>query len=622
MCGIAGIVSSDPTLDLRASVTRMTHRLAHRGPDAEGIFCQAPVALGHRRLSILDLSTAANQPFKDPTGRYVIVYNGEVYNFAELRQALRQHYEFRTQTDTEVILAAYLAEGPACLQRLNGMFAFAIWDRQRQELFLARDRLGIKPLYYYEAGGSLVFASELRALLDSGLVKRQLHANALVDYLTYQTVHAPDTLIEGVRMLEAGSYALLRDGVLEHHRFWELGGSSGGNIPQDKVLVQQQVRERLQVAVQRRLVSDVPLGAFLSGGIDSSAVVALMASVMEQPVNTFSVVFEEKDYDESPWSSMVAQKFNTRHTPILLKPSDFLEALPEALLAMDSPSGDGINSYVVSKVTRAAGITVALSGLGGDELFAGYPVFRQWSQLNDRAWFWKVPQFLRAGTGQLARALLHNHKSDRLQELLALRELDFAQAYPVFRKRASKPVLAQLNDGLPLGHNAVANLLEAQAPQLKHASHLSQVSIGEISTYTQNVLLRDTDQMSMAHALEVRVPFFDHELVEYVLAIPDALKYPHAPKQLLVDALGGLLPSEVVHRPKMGFVFPWEHWLRNELKPLGETAFQRLAQRSIFQAAPLLQLWQRFLAEDKKISWLNMWSLIVLDHWLDKHDIT
>jgi len=597
----------------------MTRRIAHRGPDAEGFWQEQGTALGHRRLSIIDLSDAANQPLEDASGRYVMVYNGEVYNYQQLRSQLQPHYAFRTQSDTEVVLAAFIQWGAEALQHLNGMFALAIWDRLEQRLLLARDRLGIKPLYYYQHGDKLLFASEIRALLASGLVPRRLNEAALVDYLTYQTVHAPHTLVEGIRMLEAGSWASWQAGNFEQHTYWDIASCRQRVVQDELPAIRQQLRQLLLQAVSRRLVSDVPLGAFLSGGIDSSAVVALMASASEQPVNTFSVVFEEKSFDESPWSAMVAQKFNTRHTPILLKPRDFLFALPEALAAMDSPSGDGINSYVVSKVTKEAGITVALSGLGGDELFAGYPVFRQWMQLQSRKWFWKVPQLLRQGTGQLARSLLNNHKTDRLHELITLQQMDFVHAYPVFRKLASQASIGRLGGHLPLQHNAVASMLAPKSSAIAAAPQLSQVSIGEIASYTQNVLLRDTDQMSMAHALEVRVPFFDHELVEYVLGIPDVYKYPHSPKQLLVDSLGELLPPEIVHRPKMGFVFPWSQWLRQELRPLADTAMQQLARRNILDGKQLLHIWQRFLQKDKKINWLNIWALVVLENWLDQN---
>ena len=619
MCGIAGILSKDPRLNLAHCIRKITEKIAHRGPDAEGVFVEKEVALGHRRLSIIDLSTEANQPFTDHSGRYHLVYNGELYNFQSLRERLSGQYQFITQGDTEVILAAYIQWGEDCLQHFNGMFALAIWDQHEKRLFMARDRLGIKPLYYYQKDGTLIFASEIRAILASDIVKRALKPAALVDYLTYQTIHAPATLVEGIHLLPAAHHASYQNDRFKVQRYWDMASCQYTGVPKERSAIQADIRDLLQQAVSRRLISDVPLGAFLSGGIDSSAIVALMAESSHQAINTFSVVFGEGRYDESVYSQMIAKKYRTQHSPILLTPSDFLDMLPHALQAMDSPSGDGINSYVVSKVTKAAGITVALSGLGGDELFAGYPVFRQWMQLYQKKWLWKLPLLLRNGTAQLMKALLNNHQSDRLQELISLPEMEFELAYPIFRKLRPTQAITQLNPSLPPHDNAVSTILATHSPSRSHIPQLSQVSIGEISSYTQHVLLRDTDQMSMAHALEVRVPFFDHELLEYVLAISDDLKYPTTPKQLLVDSLGDRLPKEIVHRPKMGFVFPWDHWLKNELYSFADHRLRQLAGRDIFDQTQLLMLWKRYIAQDKKVNWLHIWTLVVLEEWLNNN---
>ena len=352
----------------------MTDAIAHRGPNAEGHYVDESVALGHRRLSIIDLSPEANQPFFDSTGRYAMVFNGEVYNFMDIRHQLAD-YPFRTNCDTEVVLAAYIRWGEACLSRFYGMFAFAVWDKQEQRLFVVRDRLGIKPLYFYQDEKKFLFASEIRPLLASGLVAKKLDQEGLYDYFNYQTVHAPRTIVEGVFQLNPGEYAILKNGTFTKKTYWKLAPDQPDIVEGSYGEVKKQVRRLMLESVERRLVSDVPLGAFLSGGIDSTAVVALMAEVADQAVDTFSVVFEEPQFDESEYSELVARRFNTRHHPMLLKPQDFLNALPNALMAMDSPSGDAINTYVVSKVTKEAGVTVALSGLGGDELFAGYPLF-------------------------------------------------------------------------------------------------------------------------------------------------------------------------------------------------------------------------------------------------------
>lgn len=618
MCGIAGIIANEGAESLRRVLQPMTDAITHRGPDAEGLYVEAGVGLGHRRLSVIDLSEAGNQPIYDVSGRYVMIYNGEGYNFEEIRAEIPE-YPWKTRTDTEVVLAAYLKWGPESLHRLNGMFAFAIWDTVEKQLFLARDRMGIKPLYIHREGAQLIFGSEVRSLLASNRIERKLNPAALVDYLTYNTVHAPNTLVAGIHQLLPGQWATFKQGQWKQETYWQLEGQSANGLSSDREVVKGEIRELLGNAVARRMVSDVPLGAFLSGGIDSSAIVALMAQASEQPVNTFSVIFQEKAFDESTWSEMIAKRYRTKHTPILLNPADFLKELPAALGAMDAPSGDGVNSYVVSKVTREAGITVALSGLGGDELFAGYPVFQQWMSLQQKSWLWKTPRPLRKWAGVAAQRLTNNHKGERLRELLSVPDMQIEHGYPIFRKLISQQEINGMSEGLPTDFNAVANRLGAHTRALHRYPQLSQVSIGEISSYTQNVLLRDTDQMSMAHALEVRVPFFDHTLVEYLLRVPDALKYPHSPKELLVDSLGELIPSEIVNRPKMGFVFPWEQWMRKDLKSFCDDRIDSLSQRGLFHPRFVKEKWQRFLAKDKKVLWLHLWLLVVLEDWLQRN---
>ena len=621
MCGIAGIAGIEHPAQAQPLIEDMTQAIRHRGPDAAGHYVQPGIALGHRRLSIIDLSPSANQPITDPSGRYTIAYNGEVYNYRTLKAELKD-YAFQSDSDTDVILAAYQAWGPACVKRLNGMFAFAIWDAADQRLFLARDRLGIKPLYVHQAAGRLTFASEVRALLASGQVPRRLDRASLSQYLRYYSVNAPQTLLADVQQLPAGHHGLWEQGQWTLTRYWSPTEDAAdlGDASYDAVTTQ--VRHLLQAAVERRLMSDVPFGAFLSGGIDSSAIVALMATVSDLPVNTFSVVFAEKEFDESPWSDLMAQRYGTQHHRIQLSPGDFLQELPQALAAMDHPSGDGLNSYVVSQATKRAGFTVALSGLGGDELFAGYPVFKRYQKLRGLRSFYGVPNGLRSLAGQAVASVYRTHKTARLQELIELEQNRFAHLYPVFRKIYNDREIDRL-----LGQHAPAEaMLQALfSPEdlaaVDQLPSFSQVTVGEISTYTQNVLLRDTDQMSMAHALEVRVPFFDHTLVEYALGIPDALKEPTYPKKLLVDAMGDLLPPELVHRKKMGFVFPWDEWLRGTLRDLCAERMAHLAGRGLFDPAEVQRIWQGFLNQDKEITWIKVWMLVVLETWLAANEV-
>ncbi|MFT3885258.1 MAG: asparagine synthase (glutamine-hydrolyzing) [Flavobacteriales bacterium] len=624
MCGIAGIAGTAGLQAPEALVKRMTDAIAHRGPNAEGVWRDGDVVLGHRRLSIIDLSPESHQPFHGTDGRYSIAFNGEIYNYRLLRKELEATYAFRTASDTEVLLAAFATWGIACLDRLEGMFAFALWDHRERSLYLVRDRMGIKPLYLWQQDGHLLFASEVRALLATGLVPRQLDSDALVDHLRYQTVHAPATLLKDVRMLMPGHWLRWQEGRITEQCYW----NPVANARKDLANVtapeaQAQVRELLGAAVKKRLVSDVPFGAFLSGGIDSSAVVALMAQASAQPVHTFSVVFDEERFSEERYAHLVAEKYGTRHTAIRLRPEDMLRLLPDALAAMDHPSADGPNTFVVSKVTKEAGITMALSGLGGDEIFAGYEVFPRSLRLMERNALTALPASLRKAGGHLLAALRPSAGMDKAVELLGGPSFRLEHTYPLSRAVFTDPQVRELLHGRPLPPNAVQaivhRLLDREGGNTLPV--LSQISLAELATYLQNVLLRDTDQMSMAHALEVRVPFLDHGLVEYVLGVPDRLKYPHTPKPLLVQAMGDLLPREVVDRPKMGFTLPWADWMRGALKTFCAERLVALPERAPLSDAAVQHLWRRFLAGDPRMPWSRIWHLVVLADWLERNEV-
>lgn len=629
MCGIAGIAGKHTGQhDMAAAIRAMTQSISHRGPDAEGTWHDGDaVHLGHRRLSIIDLSDAGNQPFLSGDGRYVIVYNGELYNYKELKLELQRvefgrqslPYIFKTNTDTEVILAAYIRWGKDCLQKFNGMYAFAIWDKVEQKLFVVRDRLGIKPLYYAFINGQFIFASEIRALLSSGLVERKADHNAVAEYLQYQTVHAPNTIIRHVKMLMPGHFMEFADGKLSASVYWDVNHYAK---EQDHLTYKQtcdHINGLLTAAVERRLVADVPFGAFLSGGIDSSAVVGLMSKVSAEQVQTFNVSFDESEFSEATYAQLIAKKFKTRHHEIRLTPGDFLKQLPEALNAMDHPSGDGPNSYIVSKATKQAGITMALSGLGGDELFAGYDIFKRFADLENKSWLNVFPRLARLAGGNVLSARKKSIQGDKTAEILGLSHISGASAYPVNRKlfnpkQYQSLVKSDVNDS-----DFIGNVIRKINTDKAHV--LSRCSLYEIQTYMQNVLLRDTDQMSMAVALEVRVPFLDYRLAEYVLGVKDEYKYPHTAKKLLTDSLGDLLPPEIINRPKMGFSLPWKEWLRQDLRSFCEASLKELSQHGFVNAATVDSLWQRFLSNDPRITWSRVWHLVVLNHWMKTNRI-
>jgi asparagine synthase (glutamine-hydrolysing) len=394
MCGITGIVSFKETHVDKRILEKMTCSLAHRGPDAENMYIDGNMGLGHRRLSIIDLSDAANQPFAENTGRFVIVFNGEIYNFREIRSKLID-YRFRTSSDTEVLVAAYAQWGIKCLDYIDGMFAFAIWDKHEKELIVVRDRMGVKPLYYAYDSRCFIFSSEIRSLLQSDLICRKINLDGIYDFFSYQSIGCTLSPVENVVQLEAGYYLQLRDGLLTKKRYWNILLREPDRPSETKEQVKGKIKELVTGSIQKRMVSDVPVGAFLSGGIDSSLIVAVMSTISSERPSTFTVTFGEEAFDESKYAAIVSKKFNTRHTNILLKPDTVLHELEGALSVMDIPSGDGVNSYVVSKSIKDAGISVALSGIGGDELFAGYAIFEAYKRLNRFRPFFRVPGALR-----------------------------------------------------------------------------------------------------------------------------------------------------------------------------------------------------------------------------------
>jgi len=621
MCGIAGIaarnIEGPGAADLHAVVARMTNALAHRGPDAEGGWSGSRVVLGHRRLGIIDPEPASNQPFVSADGRYVLVYNGAVYNFRELRESLSQHV-FRTKGDTEVLLAAWMEWGEDCLHRLEGMFAFAVWDVQQELLVIARDRFGVKPLYYHVEEGRLLFASELRSLLASGLVPRKLDEAALSDHLRHGAVHAPATIVQHVRMLLPGHVLRWTAQEMTQHRWWDVAASADpAAAHMDLEQVQREVRDRFFRSVEKRLVADVPFGAFLSGGIDSSAVVGAMAQTMRGRAHTFTVTFDEAEFSEARFAKLIAKKFGTKHTEIRLRPEDMLRLLPQALADMDHPSADGPNTWVVSKMTKEAGVTMALSGLGGDEVFGGYEVFKRSVALQRKRAILVVPRPLRMLIAMAVKSRKGGVAGWKAAELLKLRDWKVADTYPLARLAFSRSELRGLL-AVPVEPDAVAadvrRWLGSGAGE--RLGPLSQVSVAEMVTYLPDVLLRDTDQMAMAHALEVRSPFLDHALTAFVLGVPDELKYPHTPKKLLTDALADLLPKEVTHRPKMGFTLPWAYWMRDDLRSFCEVRLQALARRPQFKERGVNGLWQRFLEGDPAVTWSRAWMLVVLEEWM------
>lgn len=636
MCGIVGIVAHKSRV-VPQILEGATQSLAHRGPDDSGTIilrdsvADVEVGLGNRRLAILDLSPLGHQPMHDPETGNWIVYNGEIYNFRDVRDELeRLGSRFLSHSDTEVVLKAYVRWGMTCLEKFRGMFAFALWDARQHRLLVARDPMGIKPLYYAQSGSNFLFASEIRTLLGTRLVAPRLDEVGLRNFLTFGSAYDPFTLVEGIHALPAGHALTWEAGAISEHAYWDLldgaaEGKAGFSAKNANVAVEQ-LRTTLDQVVQMQLVSDVPAGVFLSGGIDSSALVSILSRAGVKP-STFSIVFREADFSEAQHSRAVATKFGTDHHEITMSQSDVLAAIPDAVRAMDLPTMDGINTYFVSRETRKAGVKVVLSGLGGDEVFAGYATFRTVPRMERFGQRWKhVPQMLRARFGSAFSAMAA--ENDQNRKLASLVRDNGQIIHPYFLARML--FMPGQRDKLLLQRQTRIDETAAagQRDRLKKSLALdpiNRVSYLESRCYMLNTLLRDADFMSMSQGLEVRVPLIDHQLAQSVLALPGTWKLNHTPKKLLVEALRGSLPEEIVYRPKRGFTLPFEQWMRDELREEVASGLQskRVDQGplgGVLAGVEAERIWQDFL--DRKVSWSRPWSLYVLQRWCETHSIS
>jgi len=615
MCGIAGIIHFNCITDSPNRVSAMTNALVHRGPDAEGYYNDSSISLGHRRLSIIDLSAAANQPFFDPLGKYVLIYNGELYNYQQLKKEIND-YPYQTTSDTEVIMAAFSKWSINCLEKLDGMFAFAIWDIKEEVLWLVRDRLGVKPLYYFHDSTGFAFSSEKRSLLKSGLINPEIDHQSLFTYLTFQSTGYPNSIIKEIHQIDPGTYLKVSKNAVELKTYWDITHFHQNEI-EDSKQVRKHVFNLLLDAVQKRRSSDVELGVFLSGGIDSSAIVGLMSLGSNQHINTFNLANTKKEYDESGYAESIAKRFSTSHSKILLNTDEILSKVTDGLKAMDSPTADGINTYLISSAMRSTGLKVALSGIGGDELFVGYPGFTQYYNANKLRNAFRVSYALRKPLAYLMSSL-GSGKTTRLGRMLAFKNPSIDLVYPILREilppKLIRNFIKSETDASILGQ-----FLSTKSTALKSFELYSQYSIAEYLGYSQKTLLKDTDQMSMAVGLEIREPFFDYKMIEYVLALPDHFKYPTSPKRLLVESVYPILPQEIANRSKQGFLLPWKSWMQNELFTLCDFHIRSFSERDYVHAKPLLEYWHRFLKNDPNIRWMELWQIVVLDFWLQKN---
>lgn len=629
MCGITGVIhKNNEPVDLLV-LQSMTRRLAHRGPDEEGYFVEKQAGLGHRRLSIIDLSSG-QQPMYTEDGRYVIVFNGEIYNFLEIRQRLeKEGIVFKTRSDTEVLLKFYVQCGETCVAELNGMFAFAIWDKKEKQLFAARDRMGKKPFYYWSTQKHFAFASECKAFLAHPDFSRKLDSEALSHFFQYEYVPAPFSIFHGVKKLAAGHYLVLDQKGVTIRRYWDIPLNPLASSEFDEGEVKTKLINLLDRAVDSRLVSDVPLGVFLSGGIDSSTIVALMARHRPgKDIKTFSINFDEPSFDESAYSSLVAKKFSTDHHQQTLTPHKMIDILPEVASFLDEPFADYsiIPTYLLSQFTRQS-VTVALGGDGSDELFCGYPTFFAGSLAD---YYYHTPRF--------AKKIIHYFSSffpasdqDMSFEFKLKQFLYGAGFPPVLRNQVWLGALHRLEQQKLFSSSFEAQTFLRDGDPLELVSQVMESCPSKNpgdrmlyfyqKFYLEGDILVKTDRASMAASLEVRAPFLDKDLVEYVSTLPYEFKAKgHETKYLLKKALEPVLPHEIIYRKKKGFGIPIAVWLKNELRPtLQETLHHdKLKKDGIFNPVVVDRLIAEHLA-GKKNNRKPLFALLMFQWWKEKY---
>ncbi|MBF0245125.1 MAG: asparagine synthase (glutamine-hydrolyzing) [Planctomycetes bacterium] len=613
VCGIAGIYGTDAPLD---EVGGMVRAMVHRGPDDSGIFFrpEAGLALGHQRLSIVDLSELGHQPMISADKRYVLVYNGEVYNHVELRSELEaMGHPFRSRSDTEVVLEAYKAWGAGCLRRFRGMFALAIWDDLERRLFLARDPFGIKPLLYCQRDGCFAFASELKGLLCASVVKRQIDYNALDEYLSFHSVPAPLTMVDRVRSLEPGHWMEVSEGAIRRkHCYWHLDLQP--LTAPSRIGVRDypaRVRELLEESVRLRMRSDVPVAVFLSGGLDSAAVAALMSQSGAR-IKSFSIGFsEDPRLDECADARLTAELLGTDHHEVRITAADFEEVIDEFIDAIDQPSGDGLNTFLVSRFASRE-VKVAMSGLGGDELFGGYAPFRH---------YWGVWRYKHSPIRPFWQALarLHPHLPERLKYRPALAPLRYWYGAPVDHYRVLRRLFRDEEKAALLRSDFLPTRLPPPswwAGQV-HPELVSQLTLHETSGYMHHTLLRDCDSVSMHHSLELRVPLIDAPLAECVWRAPSALKMRSGScnKPLLVDAVRDLIHPRLLGRAKRGFEMPVGAWLLAK----GMDRLEGLRHSPLFESEAVGDCLAAFRKNPRH--YLPVWSLYVLDAWCRRNGV-
>jgi asparagine synthase (glutamine-hydrolysing) len=621
MCGFAGIVHFDPRQPVEVDrLTRMRDVLSHRGPDGAGLYIDGPVGLSHRRLAIVDVSSAGEQPMTNEDGSVWIAFNGEIYNHASLRPGLESKgHRYRSRCDTETIIHQYEEDGDRCVEKLHGMFAFAIWDKKKQELLLARDRLGIKPLYYADTGTELVFGSEIKSLFASGCLQPTFNQAILPEYLSTRFVSGDDTFFRGVRKLLPGHVLTWSaEKGIRTRRYWQLPAPSSEQSHLSFEAQARDLRARLEAAVDSHLMSDVPLGVFLSGGLDSSALAAMMSRQVRDPIQSFSVGFAEAEANELPYARTVAKAIGAEHRDVTVTPSDFFKALPHLVWHEDEPIAfpSSVPLYFVAKLARNH-VKVVLTGEGADELFLGYNRYRvtMWNDRLGRPYWAATPQALRNQVRRLVQALPSRLGRVGERTFLALdpgiRSL-FLENFAVHTEEFQRTLLAR--PGMLDSRDPYT--VQMQCYEGAKGDILDRMSRTDLQTYLHELLMKQ-DQMSMAASIESRVPFLDDQLVEHVSQLPSDLKVRMwQTKAIFREAVRDIIPAEILTRKKMGFPVPVGRWLRDDFWPVVKefVLSPRATSRGYFDRASLVRMADEHRSGRGKHG-DRLWLLVNLEIW-------
>jgi len=617
MSAINGIFNHNSYTDLDNKVKLMNSSNSHRGPDFSNIYLDSTICLGYNGISLIELDSKINQPFISSDKKIVLSYDGVIYNLLELKKELINCYEFKTELQSEVIIAAYQKWGIEVVHKFNGMFSFALWDKTKEELYLCRDRFGIKPLYYLEDNQSLLFSSSIKALKSFYNKEINVKEDGLLDFLQYSTIHQPNTILDKVKSIPRASFLLIGNQETKMFEYWNLFENSNPiKFPEEPL---KKVKKLILESVEKRLVSDDVNGIFLSGEINSSILVAAASKVSIDKINTFSVFLKEKGSEKRKFSRLVANKYKTNHFELELNLDDILHQIEEPFNFMDHPSIEGISTFFTSKLLNEKGFKMALSSVGYDELFAGSPVFKLVLELENKKWLYSFPPQLRNIFGKLLKRRNQSLKSQKLAEILNLKLLELSYFYPVLRKTFTNNSINDLTDFRNISSdNYPFNWALSEISYKNRGSNyplFSKISALEIETYLQNILIRDKEQMGMANFLENRFPFLDHNLVEYILSLPDGLKHPNYSKKLLIDLTNGWIPEVFIERKKMDFLLPWEKWMKNELSSFCEKSISNLEYYPTFNMREVNLLWKEFLKVNSNVNWLQILSLVVLGKW-------